>query len=387
MPVIDVDSHFEPGGGWLEPFPELAARLPQVEPQRMILGAIAHDILRWVPPAQWPPASEVVTPAMKALLEGADPADVEPELAGKDHFARADAATRVAFCDAQGIDVQNVICAEPFTTTYGLEDRALIRDLYRASNTWLADTIGDHGDRLLPVANMDFTDLDWAIAELTRMRARGSRIYLLPGEPQNGLPQCHPEWDRVWAASVDLGMVPMLHIGLNPAHFHPGWANTGQDHTTMLMIGNSQHHQSAQILISAMIYGGVFERFPTLTLMLAEVGIGWLPFFRDSLDEKDSVQSRIFMGPWRHPLRPSEYLERNVRATPLPRASEKLLPVMEQVGSELLMFSSDYNHFEGSTTPLAYYDALLPADAKLRERFFGGTAGDVFARMGDPIAA
>jgi hypothetical protein len=34
QPIIDVDSHFEPGDDWLDPYPALAARLPRLEPTR-----------------------------------------------------------------------------------------------------------------------------------------------------------------------------------------------------------------------------------------------------------------------------------------------------------------------------------------------------------------
>ena len=27
--IIDIDSHFEPGSDWLEPYPDLARRLPK----------------------------------------------------------------------------------------------------------------------------------------------------------------------------------------------------------------------------------------------------------------------------------------------------------------------------------------------------------------------
>ena len=43
-------------------------------------------------------------------------------------------------------------------------------------------------------------------------------------------------------------------------------------------------------------------------------------------------------------------------------------------------------HFEGFTDPIGYYrEQLAPLDEKTRERFFGGTMLDVYARMGDPI--
>jgi hypothetical protein len=52
----------------------------------------------------------------------------------------------------------------------------------------------------------------------------------------------------------------------------------------------------------------------------------------------------------------------------------------------MIVFSSDFPHFEGFTDPIGHYAAAL-ADLKpeRRERFFGGAIADVYARMGDPI--
>ena len=36
--VIDIDSHFEPGPEWLEPYPDLAKRLPKLEPARLAMN-------------------------------------------------------------------------------------------------------------------------------------------------------------------------------------------------------------------------------------------------------------------------------------------------------------------------------------------------------------
>ena len=52
-------------------------------------------------------------------------------------------------------------------------------------------------------------EIDFMVEEMTRMRARGSRIFLVPAFPVNGVPPSHASWDRVWAAACDLGMAPM----------------------------------------------------------------------------------------------------------------------------------------------------------------------------------
>ena len=44
---------------------------------------------------------------------------------------------------------------------------------------------------------------------------------LLPSEPTGDTPPNHPDYDRLWSAVTDLGMVPIVHVGLSPAIYHP----------------------------------------------------------------------------------------------------------------------------------------------------------------------
>jgi uncharacterized protein len=59
---------------------------------------------------------------------------------------------------------------------------------------------------------------------------------------------------------------------------------------------------------------------------------------------------------------------------------------MEELPDDMIVFSSDFPHFEGFTDPIGHYaEALKELAPARRERFIGGAMADVFARMGDPI--
>jgi len=289
--------------------------------------------------------------------------------------------------DTQGIDIQNVICLSGISYTLLTEDLELKRDVISAANSWLAETCGASRGRLLPVTCLDYSDLDWAVRELERMRGFGSRTFLVPAYPVAGVPPAHPSWDRVWAAAVSLGMTPMLHTGFERMRFDPGWANLGGDTTLMRMVCSAHRHVAPSTLIYAMTYGGVFERFPTLTLQLAEVGTGWLPFMFREIDDRVAPVSELFLGKADLPNKPSEYLARNVKATPLGAGNDQpLVAIMNDLPDEMLVFSSDFPHFEGFTDPKGHYAEILKEEPKGKvDRFMGGTIADVYARMGDPI--
>jgi predicted TIM-barrel fold metal-dependent hydrolase len=387
--IIDVDAHFEPGEDWLAPYPELAKRLPKLNPGLLAVDAIVGDLLRGVPEAERPPLAELLPPGLLTLFGGEKRAEAErrQEFEGKSQFQTANAAARVKWLDQQGIAQQHVICLAGISYNLQIPDRALRQEVIRTCNGWLADTCAETGGRLAPVSALEYGDLDFVVAELTRMRARGSRFFLIPAYPVNGVPPSHPSWDRVWAAACDLAMAPMLHTGFERMSFDPGWANQNGDPTLLRMLGGAHRHVAPTTLIDALVYSGVFERFPRLTLLLAEVGTGWLPFLHREIDDRVSPVAQLFVGPWRQPLKPSEYLARNVKATPLTGGNDSpLLKILAELPDEMLVFSSDFPHFEGIADPVAHYRAALAELAPARrERFLGGTIDAVFARMGDPL--
>jgi predicted TIM-barrel fold metal-dependent hydrolase len=389
--IIDIDAHFEPGGGWLEPYPELAARLPKLDPALLAVDAIVGDLLRDVPEAKRPPIAELLPPGLLTLFGNEKLAEAERrrEFEGKAQFQVANAQARVKWLDAQGIAIQNVICLSGFAYNLLISDLALRREVLHTCNTWLADTCAASHGRLLPVTALEYTDLDAAVRELERMRRLGSRIFLIPAYPVNGVPPAHPSWDRIWSAAVSLGMAPMLHTGFERMRFDPGWSNLGGDATLLRMLGGAHRHVAPTTLVNALVYSGVFERFPSLTLLLAEVGTGWLPFLLREIDDRITPTAELFLGGWKLPLRPSEYLARNVRATPLSAGNDSpIAKIMQELPDDMIVFSSDFPHFEGFTDPIGHYaEVLSELPPARRERFLGGSIADVYRRMGDPLVA
>ena len=97
--------------------------------------------------------------------------------------------------------------------------------------------------------------------------------------------------------------------------------------------------------------------------------------------------AEVFLGTYPLPMKPSEYLARNVRATPLNGGNDSpLVRIMDDLPEDMIVFSSDFPHFEGFTEPAKHYaDLLAPLDDARRARFLGGTIADVYRRMGDPL--
>jgi predicted TIM-barrel fold metal-dependent hydrolase len=394
MPVIDVDAHYEPSSDWLDEFPRLRAELPEFLPDddprfRMDSGEmfaffVSDDLLRAVPRERRMPIDRLTTPAMTTMFDPERPAEIGYEGASQ-YQQMVDPSARLAWMDAHGIAHQNVISGAGYTLARAISDPRLGQRALEAINTWMTDHASSVSRRIHPVTSLRFDDLDWVVDELTRMRERGSRAFLASSEPANGVPPNHPDFDRVWSAATDLGMIAHVHVGTSPSMIHPGWANT-DDPGVVRFLSVLQPHQSAQIFLAGMVLGGVFERHPKLTVLFSELGVEW---FAPTVERMDSMASPglspLVIGEYSLPLLPGEYVRRNVRISPLPAPHESPRALLESL-PEAAVFSSDYPHFEGNPDPLAHYETELSGLAPdIREHFLGGNIAASYALTGDPL--
>ncbi len=180
-------------------------------------------------------------------------------------------------------------------------------------------------------------------------------------------------------------MIPLLHIGLSPAMIHPGWANT-DDPALIRLLSVLQPEQAAEIFLTAMVFGGVFERHPTLTILISELGIGWLAGLAERMDAMAGpMASPLVIGEYELPLQPLEYVRRNVRISPLPSAEQSPRELLEHM-PEVPVFSSDYPHFEGNPDPVGHYRSeLADVDPSVRSGFLSENILSSFEMMGDPL--
>jgi predicted TIM-barrel fold metal-dependent hydrolase len=184
-------------------------------------------------------------------------------------------------------------------------------------------------------------------------------------------------------------MLAVIHVGNTAADFG-GWADIGWDLpggggvSALTRLANTQRIHAAQNLLVSMLYGGVFERHPDLTVMLEEMKIGWFPSFVDACSRQSAPS--MGLGDWPYSTSGADMLRRNVKITPLPGFGDiEALDVLQRL-PQMCLFSSDYPHMEGNADPIRLYGPALEAlDAELRERFLGGNAADAYARTGDPL--
>lgn len=101
--------------------------------------------------------------------------------------------------------------------------------------------------------------------------------------------------------------------------------------------------------ITSLVLEGVFNEFPDLTFVGIEGGIAWLPHLMWRLDKNWKALRET--TPWLTEP-PSTLIKRHVRLStqPIeePEKPEHLIQIFDMIGAEeLLMFSSDYPHWDG----------------------------------------
>ena len=380
VPIIDVDCHFDLRVGPEDhPFRELADRLPSLADY--VASTTVGDLLR-----STPQASRFDTALTMGFLPDTNQSSAEQAIEPGRTEPRYPLATpeeRGAWMAGVGIDHAFMNPGGGgFVVDFFGPDRPRAIRLY---NDFMADALEGATDRMSPVSIVEWDDLDAAVAELERMRARGSRAFWMKAAPLGGIALGSPAIDRLWSAATSLGMVAIIHVGNTPVNFDGGWANMGWEldgsaqFAGFFRYANALRHQPAEMALASMVYGGVFGRHPNLTVLTEELLVGWLPFFVRRCDSLGDAS-------WPFDLAPGEMVRRNVRSTPLPGLGDTDIAELLLELPEMLVFSSDYPHGEGNAAPIDLYGPVFEdLDPGVRASFLGENIAECFRRMGDPL--
>jgi predicted TIM-barrel fold metal-dependent hydrolase len=201
-----------------------------------------------------------------------------------------------------------------------------------------------------------------AVAEIDRLANDPGMIQVLMGSASEvplGRRQFHPIYEACARHNLPLA----LHIGGEGAGMSPPATAVGHPTTYFEWYGSLPQVYMAHIM--SMVTEGVFEKFPTLKVILYEGGIFWLPHIMWRFDKNWKAQRSE--TPWVK-QRPSAYILRHFYHTtyPLEQSSpDELAEVLEMVdGKRTLLFSSNYPHWELGD-PFAMIEGL---PAPLRRR-------------------
>ena len=230
-------------------------------------------------------------------------------------------------------------------------DRAAQRANARAYNRFLADVCGEGDGRLFGVAHLLLHDPEWAVEEITRVRAQGVRLAMIAPAPVDGKPLSHRDFDPVWAAFSDQGVAPVFHVSEFESPLHPAW-RAGEQEDGEQLFDSIFLYLAPAVALANLILHGVLERFPRLRIGVVELTASWVPSFLLHIDGASDFYTQRHGEPFRVlAYRPSEYFQRQVRVAALPyEMPNRLVP---KVGDDTFMIGSDWPHAEGVADPMA----------------------------------
>jgi uncharacterized protein len=190
--------------------------------------------------------------------------------------------------------------------------------------------------RLLGVALLPVQDVAEAVKELRRAVSElGMPGAVLPAVIAGGRTCAGPEFDPLWTAAQELDVPVSTHGGTTATL---GLDGIGGNFT----VGHLLEHPFAQFRqFGAMMFEGVFERFPRLRYGCLECGIGWLPWFIDRMDEE--LERKAQYSP-QCKRKPSEYV-RDGNVFFAAEVEEAALPLaMQYVRPDVVLWASDFPH-------------------------------------------
>lgn len=265
--------------------------------------------------------------------------------------------------DAWGVE-RAILCCHYGASNVRNPDEA--DTVARACNDWQVAEWLERDDRLRASIVVDVKQPAAAAREIRRIGGH-------PGFVQVFLPvrsetlYGNREFWPIYEAAVDLGLAVALHFGGSPgtAPTPSGWPSYYvEEYVGMAQICQSQ--------VMNIISEGVFDRFPTLRVTLAECGWAWVPAWMWRMDKEWKGLRREI--PWVREA-PSEYIRRHMKMTlqPIDAPDAAMFErVVEQMGSnELLMFSTDFPHWHFDSREEALPKGL---DETLRRRLLADNA-------------
>jgi predicted TIM-barrel fold metal-dependent hydrolase len=208
----------------------------------------------------------------------------------------------------------------------------------QAYNRWLADLCKANPKRHAGVALIDVEDIGASVQEIRAAKDMGLwGGVLLPTSTGSHPFYHHPRYEPLWAVCEELDM---------PLQSHSGWSPDYGDVPSATAMFISEVDMWAQRPFTALLWSGVFERYPKLKYVLTETGVGWVVEKLRVLGFKaeNPIFSHFSKG---LSLSPAEYFARNcyIGASFMAEHEGRF---RHAIGVDRLMWGSDYPHLEGT---------------------------------------
>jgi predicted TIM-barrel fold metal-dependent hydrolase len=257
---------------------------------------------------------------------------------------------------------------------FRLADGALMSAIFRAYNDWLAEFCRTDPSRLKGIAMINLDDVQDGMKELERAARMGLAGAMITELPLDDRRYDRPEYEPFWASAEALGMPLSLHTATR----RQGKIRGSGPKTLRDASSRATKVFGPATSMCDMIFSGVFERYPRLTLPIVEFELAWAPHLLDTMDYTYRERHEEAIYRFKDGMRPSDFFHRNVVLSFQEDAVG--IRLRDVIGVDNMMWGSDYPHSE-STFPqsrkiLAEILAGVPEDE--RAKIVGGTTARVY---------
>src|SRR5438132_107685 len=156
---------------------------------------------------------------------------------------------------------------------FRVADTGLMSAIFRAYNDWIAEFCRTDPNRLKGIAMINLDDVPDGIRELERAARLGLAGAMITEYPLEHRRYDQPEYEPLWAAAAALD----LPLSLHTATRRQGKIRGAGDKTLRDASSRATKAFYPALSMCDMIFSGVFERHPRLTLAIVEFELSWAP--------------------------------------------------------------------------------------------------------------
>ena len=270
-------------------------------------------------------------------------------------------SARLRLMDRQGIEASLLFPSVGVAVEHEMHDDcdALYANL-RAFNRWLEEDWG-YGDdgRIFAAPMISLVDVDQAVAETERVLKAGAKVLHLKKGPLYGDSPANPNRDRFWALAAEANVPVAFHTG--DAGYYETWGTQWGEQARPPLQYTSPfnvylNEASTGDTFANLILNNLFQRFPTLKILSIENGSSWLGGVIKGM-KKAAAMTRGqagLGGPFLDD--PHEIIRRNFWFCPY--FEEDPVELAELIGTDHVLFGSDWPHPEGLAEPLDFANKL-----------------------------
>ncbi len=205
--------------------------------------------------------------------------DLPPELARKVLKSNHEPAVRLELQDHDGVAAE-IIQGTNTLLAMRTRDTQVLHDVASVFNDYCAEYCSHDPKRLIGTAMVPTRDPVWAAKELARMAKRDMKAAIINTDlPPGYEPYRRTMYDRIWQTAIDHDMVIVIHLGTGETvdPFALVTPEEQEDGPKLFLDIFDDHKRT---LVNEFIFGGIFDRFRTLKLMLGEYECSWFPYFQ-----------------------------------------------------------------------------------------------------------